>query len=295
MFRSVLEFGLRVRSRAHVPTRRGAGAVDFLGIGSQKCGTTWLHSQMSRHPQIAFPQGKEFHHWDADQNPDAHRWASALQPSSRITPDGRRVVTGEITPAYAILPLQHIRAIRDTCPDIRIFISLRNPVERAWSAALMALARSEMTLAEASDRWFLDHFHSSASRARGDYASCLERWWSEFPREQLLVILTEDIAARPAAVLKSLAAHLAIDEADFASLPESTIRTTVRPHVGPAGAASGTPAMRPSLVGPLLEMHADAIDRLGRLIDRDISHWRLPPALPRDDATVSAPRPDLQP
>lgn len=149
MLRSVIDLGFRIRSRARLRARRADGAVDFLGIGSQKCGTTWLHSQMSCHPQIAFPQGKEFHHWDADQNPDAHRWASALQPSSRSTPDGRRVVTGEITPAYAILPLQHIRAIRDRCPDIRIFITLRNPVERAWSAALMTLARSEMTLAEA--------------------------------------------------------------------------------------------------------------------------------------------------
>lgn len=251
--------------------------VDFLGIGAQKCGTTWLHRQMSRHPQIAFPRGKELHYWDDSPDPDANTWVSSLQPAGRTTPDGRRVVTGEITPAYAILPPQHICAIRERCPDIRLFISLRSPIERAWSAALMALVRSEMTLAEASDQWFLDHFRSAASRSRGDYAACLERWWSEFPRGQLLVILTEDVAARPAAVLKSLAAHLAIDEADFANLPESTIRMMVRPHVGRAGAASGTPAIRPTLVGPLLEMHADGIDRLARLIDRDISHWRTPP------------------
>jgi hypothetical protein len=233
---------------------------------------------MCHHPQVAFPKGKEFHYWDAERHPDADTWVASLRTSRRTTPDGRRVVAGEITPAYAILPPRHIRAIRDRCPGIRIFISVRNPVERAWSAALMALARSEMTLAEASDRWFLDHFHSSASRARGDYASCLERWWSEFPRDQLLVLFSEDIASRPAAVLKSLAEHLAIDAADFASLPESTIRQVIRPQVVRAGAASGTPAMRPTLVGPLLEMYADSIDRLERLVDRDISHWRMPRA-----------------
>jgi hypothetical protein len=259
---------------------RAEGVVDFLGIGSQKCGTSWLYSQMSLHPQVAFPKGKECHYWDHCEHPDADTWVSSLQPSRRTTPDGRRVVTGEITPAYAILPTKRIRAIRERCPDIRIFISLRNPVERAWSAAMMAVVRSEMTPIEASDQWFLDHFRSFASRGRGDYASCLERWWSEFPRDQLLVIFSEDIAARPAAVLKSLAAHLDIDWTDFASLPESTIREVVRPKIGPSGAASGTPALRPTLVGPLLEMYADDIDRLGRLIDRDVSHWRLPPALP---------------
>ena len=38
--------------------------VDFLGIGVQKGGTTWLYHQLSRHPQIAFPGGKEVHFWD---------------------------------------------------------------------------------------------------------------------------------------------------------------------------------------------------------------------------------------
>ncbi|MBU3728531.1 MAG: sulfotransferase domain-containing protein [Phycisphaerales bacterium] len=263
------------------PTRHAEDVVDFLGIGAQKCGTSWLHRQMSRHPQVTFPKGKEYHYWDTGEHPDADMWVSSLQPSRRTTPDGRRVVTGEITPAYAILPTERIRAIRERCPDIRIFISLRNPVERAWSAALMAVVRSEMTPIEASDQWFLDHFRSFASMARGDYASCLERWWSEFPRDQLLVIFSDDIAARPADVLQSLATHLGIDGADFASLPESTIRELVRTKIRPSVAASGTPALRPTLVGPLLEMYAEPIDRLQRLIDRDVSHWRLPPALPQ--------------
>jgi hypothetical protein len=37
--------------------------VDFLGIGAQKGGTTWLYRQLLRHPQVAFPRGKELHYW----------------------------------------------------------------------------------------------------------------------------------------------------------------------------------------------------------------------------------------
>lgn len=133
-----------------------------------------------------------------------------------------------------------------------------------------------MTLAEASDQWFLDHFRSAASRSRGDYAACLERWWSEFPRDQLLILFMEDIAARPSAVLTSLAAHLAIDEADFARLPNSAIHEIVRPLTAPM-AEPANPPIRPSLLAPLMDMYADGIDRLARLIDRDISHWRTPP------------------
>jgi hypothetical protein len=53
--------------------------VDFLGIGAQKCGTTWLHRQMSRHPQIAFPKGKEMHYRDTSPHPDADAWVASLQ------------------------------------------------------------------------------------------------------------------------------------------------------------------------------------------------------------------------
>jgi hypothetical protein len=34
-----------------------APTVDFLGIGVQKGGTTWLYHQLARHPQVAFPRG----------------------------------------------------------------------------------------------------------------------------------------------------------------------------------------------------------------------------------------------
>lgn len=38
--------------------------LDFLGIGAQKAGTTWLYEKLRLHPDIAFPAGKEVHFWD---------------------------------------------------------------------------------------------------------------------------------------------------------------------------------------------------------------------------------------
>ena len=115
--------------------------VDFLGIGVQKGGTTWLFHQLSRHPQVAFPAGKEVHFWDRVAADQVARWIAMLQPPSRTDAAGRPVRTGEITPSYAALPPETIRAIREACPGIRLFITFRNPLERAWSAALMAMVR----------------------------------------------------------------------------------------------------------------------------------------------------------
>ena len=90
--------------------------VDFLGIGAQKGGTTWLYHQLARHPQVAFPRGKEVHYWDAASAPNADEWAAMLEPPSRRSRSGRPIKTGEITPAYATLPVEKIKAIHRRCP-----------------------------------------------------------------------------------------------------------------------------------------------------------------------------------
>ncbi len=249
--------------------------VDFLGIGVQKGGTTWIYHQLSRHPQVAFPRGKESHYWDAAGDRDADEWVRFLQPPSRRSRSGRPIRTGEITPAYATLPVDRIGAIHRRCPGIRLFISLRNPVERAWSAALMGLARSQMLVHEASDQWFLDHFRSTASRARGDYVGCLDRWCSVFPPEQLLILFQDDIAARPAEVLEDLAAHLGIDATEFSALPASDLAEVVVPHLGAGAFDTPPPPLRPTLLRPLLDLYADDIDTIERRTGRDLSAWRL--------------------
>jgi hypothetical protein len=260
--------------------------VDFLGIGAQKGGTTWLFRQLSRHPQVAFPCGKEVRYWGAHESPSADEWVEMLQPASRWTPDGRQVRTGEITPAYALLPEPAIRAIRDRCPAIRLFMSLRNPIERAWSAACMELARSGMRIEEATDVWFLEQFRAEGSRRRGDYTGSLDRWWSVFPREQMHLLFTEDIARQPADTLAALATHLDLDAADFAALPPQVLEEVVVPSVGANVSAA---PLRQHLFGPLLDIHGPDIERLERLLGANFASWRQPPPPPRSVARIAIP------
>lgn len=256
------------------PGPASSPTVDFLGIGVQKGGTTWLYHQLARHPQVAFPRGKEVHYWDACPAPSGDEWAALLEPPTRRSRTGRPIKTGEITPAYATLPVDRIREIGRRCPDIRLFISLRNPLNRAWSAALMGLARAQMLVHEASDQWFLDHFRSAASRSRGDYLGCLDHWWSVFPRDQLLVLFQDDIGARPSVVLDALAAHLDIDATEFAALPATAIGEVVVPGLGDGVVSAQPPPLRPSLLRPLLDLYGRDIARLEALTGRDLVAWR---------------------
>ena len=50
--------------------------LDFIVAGAQKCGTTALHYQLEKHPQIALPNKEEMHFFD-----DEERFARGNRPA----------------------------------------------------------------------------------------------------------------------------------------------------------------------------------------------------------------------
>ncbi|HUM93585.1 MAG TPA: sulfotransferase [Candidatus Competibacter sp.] len=234
--------------------------LSFLGIGAQKAGTTWLYEHASRHPQLAFPLGKEAHFWDRPH--DAAAIAAYLK---HFQTDG---VAGEITPSYAALPSETVREIYACNPRMRLIYLLRNPMDRAWSSALMALQRAQMTLDEASDAWFSDHFHSAASLKRGDYQTCMETWRAVFPEQQLLILRFEQIVNEPETLLNRCFIYLQVAPMEPDQLRRQGCRQPV--FTGP-----GYP-LRPSLKPILKRLYQDKIEKLGLYLDMDLSDWLKP-------------------
>ena len=188
---------------------------DFLGIGAQKAGTTWLHRNLQCHPDCYFPPGiKEIRFFDARFYWSLRKYSSFFEPA------GERV-TGEITPGYGALRRGRIRFVRRLMPRVRLVLILRNPIERAWSHAVMDLATTRGRRLEEVEEWeFLAHFRSSGARRQGSYAAMLERWLSVFPEEQLLVAFFEDIAERPRDLLSRVFRHIGVSEpADWERFP----------------------------------------------------------------------------
>ena len=195
--------------------------IHFLGIGAQKAGTTWIYQHLSRHPDIRFPAGKEVHFWDCCRSNGVEWWTGLFANGHHKQ--------GEITPAYATLDEATIREIAALAPNLRVFYSLRNPIARAWSSALMALERSEMTIDDASHLWFLDHFKSAGSRRRGDYLCCIKRWQGVFCDEQFLTIMFDDIFKDPGGVLVRLCRHLGVDTSWVGEVSSAELAMPVSP------------------------------------------------------------------
>lgn len=230
--------------------------LTFLGIGAQKSATSWLYNTLSMHPEIAFPGGKEVHFWDQRHGRSVDWYQQLFANDTRLN--------GDITPAYGILSSQVIREIYCLMPRLRLIYLIRNPVERAWSSARMALARAEMLHEEASDQWFIDHFYSKGSLARGDYETCIRQWRSVYPSNQLLILRYESIDNDPVLAANKALNHLGLenyfDRSDDKKLREKIFE-------------SDGVAIRPSLLPILHDIYRNRIDSLERYLQEDFSNW----------------------
>jgi len=229
--------------------------IDFLGIGAQKAATTWLYEHLNAHPSIHFPGGKELHFWDMSAERGGEAWLGMFPQDERKQ--------GEITPAYAILDPAIIRTIHSFAPEARLFFSLRDPVARAWSHALMELAREQRDIDDVPDVWFLDHFKTQASLMRGSYTACLDNWLAVYSSRQLHVIIFDDILDHPKETLIELADHLGVDGAFFARQSMA--------HLSRPVFAGGGHVLRPALRPFLKALYVREIEALSIRLGRDLT------------------------
>jgi hypothetical protein len=234
---------------------------DFLGIGTQKGGTTSLQKLLELHPGAYLPAAKELHYFSLHGDRGAAWYANQF---AEARPDQR---CGEITPYYLFHPEAPAR-IQALLPGARLIVLLRDPVERALSqyfharrhgfeplelaealaAEPIRLRGSEARLHEPGSADTSHQKHSYVSRSR--YAQQLERYAALFPARQLLVLRSEDLFKRTEACWQEIQAFLELEpielpaplqranagrgEAD--AVPES-IRTALRQELAATAAA----------------------------------------------------------
>lgn len=214
----------------------------FIVIGAHRGGTSSFYHYLTEHPDIGAATTKEVNFFDRNFHKGT-LWYRAHFPSLAYQryAEGRRhtsFITGEASPYYLFHP--HVpRRIATTLPRVKLIALLRNPADRAWSqyqryrhlgwetapfADVIAdeMARIGATLGagkvvgETPD----DVLGRRSALARGLYADQIQQWLRYFPREQLLMLRSEDFYADPAAALKQALV--------FLDMPPSALPETAR-------------------------------------------------------------------
>ena len=193
-------------------TSRVRPLPDFLILGAQKAGTTALYAYLREHPAITGPSWKEVSFFDRHYA-RGEAWYRGNFPSVLRA----RGLVGEASPSYLFHPLAPER-VKALVPEARLIALVRNPVDRAFSHYQheVALGREPLSFEDALDAegrrlrgeearlladpaYFSHAWWNHTYRARGLYADQLERWLAVFPREQLLVLASDDLSTDPAA------------------------------------------------------------------------------------------------
>jgi len=196
---------------------------DFIIIGGQRCGTTSLYNNLVRYPCIAPAFRKEAHFFDVYFDRGIS-WYRSLFPTSVYRYYAERMrgggfATGEASPYYIFHPHAPKR-IFDAIPRVKLIAILRNPVDRSYShysarvrrgvetlSFRDAIEREEERLRGELERIIEDeNYYSPSYRlfsylSRGVYVDQLRRWMDLFPREQFLILKSEDFFADPQAEL----------------------------------------------------------------------------------------------
>ena len=195
---------------------------EFLGLGTQKGGTTTLQRLLEQHPQVYLPPRKELHYFSLHYG-EGEAWYRQQFAEART--DQR---CGEITPYYLFHPMapQRIKAL---LPEAKLIVLLRDPVERALSQvahsmrlglepleleeALAAeserLQGAEQVLAAPEGRHRSHQEHSYVARSR--YEIQLQRYQQHFPAHQLFIRRSEDLFERPELLWVELSIFLGLE------------------------------------------------------------------------------------
>jgi hypothetical protein len=233
-------------------------APDFLGIGAQKAGTTWLYKNLRCHPELFLPNEKELHYFDWNYDRSLRWYAHHFQA-------GTSRIKGEITPGYSILARERITFIHRLLPALRLVLLIRNPIERAWSQAMMNLVTLPgRSYEEVSRDEFLEHFRSPRSVLRGDYLNMIDNWLSVFDEDRLFVGLYDHIKLRPRELLGDVCKHLGVStDVDWEQFPLHEV------------VHKGTGIAPPdSLRSVLQNMYRDDLKRLVARFGDRVAHWQ---------------------
>ena len=193
------------------------GQIDFLIIGAEKCGTTWLADMLRQHPDIFIPEGKELFYFNERffESPELPNYNATqpiawfLQFFAQARPDQ---VKGEASPAY-IWDQSAPQRIAAFGPDLKLIAVLRNPIDRAMSQYLYYIQRgviSGISFEQAVQK-------RGEILTRGLYAQQLRRYFALFPPEQISVMFYDDLRADNARFLTDAQSFLGVS----AMLPEN--------------------------------------------------------------------------
>jgi hypothetical protein len=269
---------------------------DFLYIGPDKSGSTWLYEVLRTHPDCFVPPIKDIYFFDRYYDYGLGWYEQFF----RDAPAGSLAV-GELSHDYLFSPEAARRIARDL-PGVRLLTFLRDPADRSFSQYLYMI-RSGMTRGtfEEACRSFPEIIDNSR------YFLHLESYLERFARSRIRILLFDDLVFDARSFAVQVLEFLGLQprsDIDYVRrvLPASRPRSFLAARLAKAGANVARHLGAPGLVGVvkgsrlagliyapygvrerpsldredrrrLIEIFRPDVERLEELLGRDLDHW----------------------
>jgi len=200
---------------------------NFLIVGAAKSGTTSLYRYLRQHPDIFMPEWKELSLFIGDSFGPLHRAKKPYYYQKAFSKAQNQTAVGEASTAY-LFDEAAPRIIKEQLGTIRIIIILRDPVTMSYSLYNHQLRKEgetiedfEEALAKEEGRrkdpefkkkcygWHANYYYHQ----RASYYQQVKRYMDTFGKENLLVILFEELAGETLSVVKKTFQFLGVDDA----------------------------------------------------------------------------------
>jgi len=291
---------------------------NFFIVGAPKCGTTSMYEYLQQHPNIFMSYIKELHYFGTDMHGKKHWNKKGKSDDDYLAYfegwNGEEHI-GEAS-VYYLFSERAAQEIHDFNPDARIIAMLRNPVDMLYSmyhqkrfSGGETLPTFEEALAAEPKRKAEGAPRRLYYREIATYTPQVKRYFDVFGRDQVRVIIFDDLKADVEAVYRDTLRFLGADDTFEADLRVHNPNTVVRSKrirnflknppswyisllkVGkrtlPVGvrdrgrrlikSANSMKAtrqpMKPETREELKEYYRLEVQRLSELLGRDLTHW----------------------
>lgn len=282
---------------------------NFLIVGASRSGTTSLHHYLSEHDDIFMPAAKELRFFDSDR-----RYRLGIESyGTDFAGWAGQVAIGEASPPYFFQGITFdeggrqrydprddapARIARDL-PDVKIVISLRNPVDRAYSQFWKNRAEGREPVASfraALNDELAGNRPPDVSPAcwifKNSYSIHLTRWLSLIPSSRVSMWIFEEWVEDPARMLVGLAEFLGVGSEGMPSIfpvlntgsvkgrsfvkkVESRLkRSAVGRLVPRSSLGQRYPELDLDTRAYATEVFADEIEKTEQIVGRELDIWR---------------------
>jgi len=163
----------------------------FAIIGASKSATTSLYDYITQHPEVQAAQFKEINYYSLNYHKGL-KWYLSFFPLKK-----NNCITGEGSVTYLDEPAVPQR-IKDTLPSMKFIVSLRNPIDRAYSEYNHVKRRGFESLSFEESFTKEERQHDIKKNIyqyfeRGKYYYHLKKWFEVFTREQFFIFEYEKL------------------------------------------------------------------------------------------------------